>query len=120
MSVKRIFVRTAADGSFSWERAFVGAIYGIKVEVGTLSTPDIDVTDDDFSKTYLSVDGVAADTMYVPASAQQAAAGTALDVSDESGVAVGSYGPAVCMGTLKVAVTGGGDTKKGTVTILYQ
>lgn len=119
MSVKTIFIRTASDGSFTFTRDFKGVIHAIELIKGDLSTPDIDVTDDKYSKSFLSVDGVAADAVYYPSSPQMAAAGTALDVSDESGVVVGSYGPAICMGTLKVVVTGAGDTKKGTLKILY-
>lgn len=119
MSVKRIFIRTAANGSYTWSRPFRGVIHSIEVKKGDLSTPDIDVTDATYSKTFLSVDGVAADTVYYPSTAQMGAAGTALNASDESGVIVGSYGPAICMGVLTVAVTGAGDTKSGEVVILY-
>lgn len=119
MSVKQINVRTNGSGAYTYTRDFKGVIHGISIEIGDLSTPDVDVTDSKYSKTFLSVDGVAADTSYVPSRSLESAAGAALDVSDESGVAVGSFGPAVCMGTLSVAVTGGGASKKGKIYIVY-
>jgi len=115
MSVKRVFIRTAADGSYTWERAFKGVVHAIEFKIGTLSTPDIDITDDDYSFSLLSVNGVAADTVYLPSDFLQDNAGA--DV--EAPATTKSATPAVVMGTLKVAVTGGGDTKRGEVVILY-
>lgn len=116
MSVKTISIRTAADGSYTYERNFKGVIHAIELVIGDLSTPDIDVTDDDYSKTLLSVNGVAADTMWLPSDFLQAA-----DATTAALVGTGMKGAtgAVVMGTLKVAITGGGDTKRGRVNILY-
>lgn len=116
MSVKQISVRTAADGSFTWERSFKHRILGIELILGDLSTPDIDVTDDDYSLTFLSVNGVAADTVWFPSEFLMAADGTTAALV---GTAMKGAAAAVCLGTLKVAITGGGDTKRGTVNILY-
>ncbi len=116
MSVKTVFIRTAADGSYTWARAFKGKINAIEFVIGDLSTPDIDVTDATYSKTFLSVNGVAADTMYLPSDFLQAAdASTAALV----GTAMKGATEAVCMGVLTVAITGGGDTKRGRVNILF-
>lgn len=116
MSTKRIFVRTAADGSFTYTRSFRGVIRAIEFKIGDLSTPDIDVTDDTYSVSFLSVNGVAADTVYRPSQFLQAADGT-----DAALVGTGMKGAtaAVCMGVLKVAITGAGDTKRGEVIIQY-
>jgi hypothetical protein len=102
MSQKSVFIRTAADGSFSWERSFKGTIRALELQIGDLSTPDIDVTDDTYSLSFLSVNGVAADTVYFP-----------------SEFLMKGAAPATCMGVLKVVVTGGGDTKRGRLNILY-
>ena len=112
---KTIFVRTDGSGAFSWERNFQHVILGIEVQVGDLSTPDIDITDDTYSQTFLSVNGVASDTAYYPATKLQNSGGTDLDI----GTGLDAAGPAVCMGVLKVVVAGGGDTKKGRLVVLY-
>lgn len=115
MSVKTIFIRTAANGTYTYERNFKGVIHALEFQIGDLSTPDIDVTDDTYSKSFLSVNGVAADTVYYPGGFLDADTGSDLEV--DTGVKAGS--PAVCMGVLTVAVTGGGDTKRGKLIVLY-
>lgn len=119
MSTKTIFVRTDDTGAFTYERPFQGVIHAIEVKLGSgataLSTPDIDITDDTYSLSILSVDGVAADTVYRPGQFLGAAAGTDL----VAGADIKAGTPAVCLGALKVVVAGGGDTKRGTIRVLY-
>lgn len=117
MSVKTIFIRTAADGSYTYTRNFTGQIKAIAFEIGDLSTPDIDITDDTYGRTLLSVNGVAADTMYTPSDFLEAADGTTAALV---GTAMKGAMSAVVMGVLKVVVTGGGDTKSGKVRLLYE
>lgn len=116
MSVKQISIRTDGSGAYTYTRSFKGVIYGIELVIGTLSTPDIDVTDSKYSKTLLSVDGVAADTMYTPSEFLQAADATTAALV---GTGMKAAAPAAIMGTLSVAVTGGGANTRGTVYILY-
>ena len=116
MSTKSVFIRTAADGSFTWERAFKGTIRALELQIGDLSTPDIDVTDDTYTLSFLSVNGVAADTVYFPSEFLMAADGTTAALV---GTGMKGAAAATCMGVLKVAVTGGGDTKRGRLNILY-
>jgi len=116
MSVKTISIRTAADGSYSWERAFRGTIRAIELQIGDLSTPDFDVTDEDHTLTLISVNGVAATTVYYPSTFLEAADGTSAALV---GTAMKGATAFPFIGTLKVAVTGAGDTKSGKVIILY-
>ncbi len=115
MSIKTIFLRTDASGDYTYERNFKGVINAIEYVNTDLETPDIDVTDDTYSKSILSVTGVAADTVYYPSRLLQSDAGTDLEVD----TGVKAAGPAVCAGVLKVVVAGGGNTKKGRLYILY-
>jgi hypothetical protein len=115
VAVKRVFIRTDAAGAYSWERSFRGVIDAIEVQIGDLSTPDIDITDETYSLSFLSVNGLAADTVYFPGEFLQDNAGVDL----AAGTSIKAGTPAVCMGSLKIAVTGGGDTKRGEVIILY-
>lgn len=114
MSVKTILVRTDNAGAYTYERAFKGIIHAVEVLLGdapnALSTPDVDVTDDTYSITVLSVNGVAADTMYQPTAALGDTDGTS---------STDAFGPIAVMGVLKVAVTGAGDTKRGRINIIY-
>ena len=116
MSVKTVNIRTAADGSYSWERLFRGTIRAIEFQIGDLSTPDIDITDETYTLTLLSVNGVAASTVYYPSTFLEAADGTTAALV---GTAMKGATAAPVMGVLKVAITGGGDTKSGKVIILY-
>src|SRR5687768_11183069 len=114
MSVKTILVRTAADGSYTYERSFKGIIHAIEVDLGSggtaLSTPDVDITDDTYALTVLAVNAVAANTVYQPTAA----------LGDTDGSAsTDAFGGLAVMGVLKVAVTGAGDTKRGRINILY-
>lgn len=119
MSVKTINIRTAANGSYTYTRAFKGQILGVELELGDLSTPDIDITDSAHTKTFLSVDGVAASTVWNLGAALLASTGSAID-ADPDTAAVGAFAPPICMGTLVVAVTGAGASKRGKIHILYQ
>ncbi len=116
MSVKNISVRTDPSGDFTYERLFRGVILAIEVDTGDLSTPDIDITDDTYSLTFLSVNGVAADAVYFPSEFLQDSGG---DPDALVGTAMKGAFPAVCMGVLKIVVAGGGDTKSGKIRILY-
>jgi hypothetical protein len=95
VSTKRIRVRTATDGTYTYERAMSGTVRAVEVQVGDLSTPDVAVTDGVYGTAVYSASGMAAD-----------AKSALLDV--------------VVMGTLKVAVTGAGDTKRGWVNVLVE
>lgn len=116
MSIKTVFIRTDESGDFSWERSFTGTIRAIEFQVGDLSTPDIDITDDTYSLSFLSVNGVAVDTVYFPSTFLMAADGTTAALV---GTAMKGAAPATCLGVLKVVVSGGGDTKRGRVRIVY-
>lgn len=115
MSIKTIFIRTDTNGDYTWEREFQGVIHAIEVEVGDLSTPDIDLTDDTYSVTFLSVNGLAADAVYYPGEFLQGPDGTDL----AAGTSIKAGTSSVCMGVLKLVVAGGGSVKRGRVTILY-
>lgn len=112
---KTIFIRTDGTGAYTWERNFPAQILAIEVKVGDLSTPDIDITDDTYGTSFLSVNGLAADAVYFPGGNLMNDAGSAL----QAGTSIDSNAQAVCMGVLKVVVTGAGDTKKGRIVVLY-
>lgn len=120
MNKKVVNIHTASDGTFTWQRGFAGRIHALELKLGSgptaLSTPDIDVTDDTYSVSYLSVNGVASDTVYSPSQFLEAADGTDAALV---GTAMKGATAAVCVGVLKVAVTGGGDKKRGTLNVFW-
>ena len=78
--------------------------------IGTLSTPDIDITDGVYGTSLLSVNGVAANTLYRPG----------IQLQDDSGAGIaGAYASPPIFGTLKVVVTGAGNAKSGTIDLLF-
>lgn len=83
----------------------------IDFELGDLSTPDIDITDEPTGTVLLSVNGVAADTRYIP---------TILGTDDAGADVVGAGMAFPVMGAIQVEVTGGGDTKTGRLVILLE
>jgi hypothetical protein len=111
VSSRTVYVSTDTGGDFEWERALFGVVRGISVEIGTLTTPDIAITDDTWGTSLLSVTGLAADAVYRPSAPLQAAAGT--DIADSSA-------PATVMGRIKVAVSGGGSQKTGRIHLLLE
>lgn len=108
---KQINILTDGAGAFSVTVTAPGLIRAIGLDVGTLSTPDIDVTDAITGESALSVDGVAADAVWHPKVLAKSPAGVALDV--EGLVAYES--PAI-LRTATIALTGAGN---GTTGVLY-
>lgn len=94
MSVRQVNVRTIADGTYTYERPLRGVVRAVEVKVGTLTTPDITVTDGTYGTAIYSGSGIVADLI------------SAMNVA--------------VMGTLKVVVAGAGDTTKGTVNVLVE
>ncbi len=115
-SVKTISILTNSSGAYTWQRYFTGVIDAIEVDIGTLSTPDVAITDDTHTISILSVAGVAATTVYYPSAFLEAADGTSAALV---GTAMKGATSRPFIGVLKIAVTGAGDTLKGHIRILY-
>jgi len=116
MSVKQVSIRTAADGSYTYTRAFKGTIRAIEILIGDLSTPDIAITDDTYATNILTLTGISASGVHRPSAFLEAADGTTAALV---GTAMKGATAISIMGVLKIAVTGAGDTKRGTINILY-
>lgn len=120
MNVRRVNVVTAADGTFSQEVRVPGEILGVFLDIGTLSTPDLTITDKLSAKDILNVDAVAASTQYRPKALAQSVAGVDLAAAAGPPVVANEWEPVVCYGIATVAVAGAGDTKSGTVYIAFR
>ncbi len=109
---KSVPIVTLADGTdLSTVRLGPCVLRMIRFELGTLSTPDITITEEPGGKTLLGVLAVAADTDYVPTVLGQDSAGA--DIVD-----VGL--PTLVLSRIQVAVAGGGDTKTGRLIFFYE
>lgn len=92
-------------------RVAPGRLHAVVVELGTLETPDITLTDEPAGVTLLGVTGVATDKRYLLVAQAQGSAGT-----NTSGAFVT---PSV-FGRIHVVVAGGGDTKTGRIVLLVE
>lgn len=110
---KSVTLTTDGTGAASATISVRGAavLRCIDFELGDLSTPDIDITDEPTGTVVLSVNGVAADTRYVP---------TILGTDDAGADVVGAGLSFPIMGGLQIVIAGGGATKTGTFQLLYE
>jgi hypothetical protein len=115
MTFRRKSVTLTTDGTGAASRTLsvrgAAVLRCIDLDLGDLSTPDIDITDEPSGTVVLSVNGVAADTRYVP---------TILGTDNAGANVVGAALPFVVMGALQIEITGGGATKTGYLAILYE
>ena len=110
MSIKVVTVETDADGEFTYERRMAGVVKGIAIDVGTLSTPDIAISDGVWDTEILNVTALAADATYLPMA----------PAVDEDGAAITDvYASPVIFGSLKIEVTGGGPNLVGTIRLIF-
>jgi hypothetical protein len=83
----------------------------IRIEKGTLDTPDITITEQDNNKTILALTGLAADKDVLPTIL--GGNGTGVDV-------VGAALPTPILGRLQIDVAGAGVSTSGEITFLYE
>lgn len=108
MSLRTVLVNTDSSGDFVYERELFATVRAIAIDIGTLETPDITVTDGVNSTDILGLTGVMGDGVFQPG----------IELVDDTNTPTGSYTPAAVMGTLKVVVAGGGATKHGRLMFL--
>jgi len=96
VSTRTILIRTDAAGAFTYERPMFGTISMIETVVDELDTPNIVISSVEDGAVLRTLTALATDDWYQPSS------------------------PLAVFGTLRVAVTGGGDTKTGRVRMVVQ
>jgi hypothetical protein len=96
MSSRTVLIDTDAAGDYTYERPCFGLILAVLTDVGDLDTPNIVISDSVSATTIRTLTGLAADDYWQPAT------------------------PVAVFGTLRVAVTDGGDTKHGRVRFLLE
>ncbi len=109
---KSVPIVTAADGTdLTTVRLGPCRLHMIRFELGTLSTPDIAITEQPGNKTLLSVAAVAASKDYLPTMLGQTTGG--VDVA-------GAGLPMPVLDRIQIAIAGGGDTLTGRLIFLYE
>lgn len=96
MSTRTVLIQTDTLGAFTYERPLFGTIKAILTDPETLETPDVLITDDVTSTTIRTLTGLAAPDYWQPGA------------------------PVAVFGTLRIAVTGGGNAKHGRIRFLLE
>jgi len=112
VNIKNIPITTSASGAFVGDVNVTGEIMAVAVDLGTLSTPDITLTDLLTGDTILAKTGLATDKLYEPRRLVQ-------DASTGADIAV-TYDRPVVMGKLHVVIAGAGDTLSGAIRVAYR
>jgi hypothetical protein len=114
MSIAVKSVPLVTDGSGDAQatvRAGGIVLQRIDVEIGTMTTPDVDITEEDAGTVILSVNALAADATYYPT----------FEGTDSTGAAVtGSAVPVVVRDRIQIVVASGGASKSGRVVLTYE
>jgi hypothetical protein len=120
---KRIPLRTSSEGTVSVDVRITGPLVAVDLQLGTLSTPDIEITDEPAGITLLDVAGVDADARWQLGRLLQGSDGEDLTVEvhdgDDGTSEVSAYAPPVVIGRVHIAVTGGGASKGGLLTLVF-
>jgi hypothetical protein len=107
--MRTVNVKSASDGTYSTDIAHRGKLEAVKVEIGDLSTPDLEITDEPTGTNLLTVAAIAGDAIYYPQVATtDPADGTAGDDFTSPGV----------FGKLHIAISGAGNAKSGVIRLL--
>jgi hypothetical protein len=111
VQTKSIPIVTSAGGAVSVTVRGGCILRKVRVELGTLTTPDITITDEPSGDEILVVAGLATDESYLPARPAHDDAGAEIE---------GSATPWVIETRLLIAIAGGGASKTGEITLVYE
>lgn len=110
MGAKVVAITSDDAGAASIDVRLYGQLTAVALRLGTLSTPDITLTDVLTSVEILGVAGVAANTVWQPR----------VEVCDEDGAAIAdAYDKPAVTGVLRVALAGAGAAKTGEIVLIF-
>lgn len=108
----RVPINVAADGThMDTVRLGPCVLRMIRVELGTLSTPDFTITEQPNNKTILGVSALATDKDYLP---------TILGSNTAGADVVGAALPTTILGRIQIATAGAGVSTSGEITFFYE
>lgn len=108
---KVVTLTTDGGGDALAEIRLYGVIHGVGVRIGTLSTPDVTITDGLTGAPVFSKTGMTTDLRVQPR----------VPVQDEDGVDIPStYDSPVVTGLLRIEVAGGGSSRTGEIVLVYE
>src|SRR5262245_22977744 len=103
LATHRVPIVTASDGTdLSTINLGSVLVHAVRLELGTLTTPDITITEEEIGDTIVAEAAIAADKTWYP---------SVVDTDADSAAVTGSTRPYPVIGRIQVAVAGGGDTK---------
>ncbi|MDP8238349.1 MAG: hypothetical protein P9X24_04610 [Candidatus Hatepunaea meridiana] len=108
--VYTLSLTSAVGGAVSTTLDLYGEIMGIWLDIGTLSSPDIDISDTTSGELCLTVDAVGSDTMWHP---KILCTNNAAGALTATGNTLQNY----YIGNCTVAITGAGDNNTGEIYI---
>lgn len=120
MNVKQVNIVTDTNGDFTIPVRIQGEVLAVALVIGTLSTPDVTITDTLTAEAIFAKTGIAATDSWQPRRLAVSSAGVDLAAAAGPPVLNDQYVPTVCLGTATVLVAGGGSVKSGTLYIAYR
>lgn len=115
----KVHIKSAADGSFSHVVHAAGEILAISLVIGTLSTPDVAITDTLTGAAIFTKTGIAATNRWQPKVKVQTTAGVDIVAAAGPPVLQDVYASPVCTKSLSIVVAGAGDTLEGDLYISF-
>lgn len=119
-TTKQVSIVTDGSGAFSATITAPGRVLAVGLVLGTLSTPDIAITDALTGAAIFSKAGIAASGRWNPRVLEQTAAGVDIAAAEGPPVVNNVYGPPAVFRTIAIAVTGAGNTLTGTLYFLIE
>ena len=119
MSTKTVEIVTDSNGSFATDIPCAGQILAIALDIGTLSTPDLAITDKVTGASIFSKTAIASTARWQPKVEANGVDGAALAAAAGPPAVDNVYAAPIAFRGLHIAVTGGGDTVRGTLYIAY-
>jgi len=108
--IRRVPILTDSSGDDVSTVLIKGRLAKVTLELGSLTTPDLTITDEPAGTTLLADAGVASDTDYYPS----------VVMCDDAGAPVAGFSEPIVFGRLQVTIAGGGATKAGAVALAIE
>lgn len=117
MALRTYQVALLTDGAGAQSKAITapGKIVAVGLVIGSLSTPDVTLTDDLTGGAIFAKASIASSGIWQPKVVAVSVAAAALNTAGDV-----AYDSPACLRALRIVVAGGGDTKAGTLYVLVE
>lgn len=111
----QVAIVTDGAGAFAQTITAPGKTVAVGLVIGSLSTPDVTLTDFLTGGAIFAKAGIASSGIWQPKVVAVSVAAAALNTAGDV-----AYDSPACLRSLRVVVAGGGDTKSGTLYVLVE